>query len=54
MGRAPPSVYEEPLHENVSALLQWGGESSSLGGTLLFASFNVRRAGNYLVHVTLD
>ena len=47
------SVYDEPLHENVQALLNWGGESASLGGTLLFASFSVPRAGSYLVHVTL-
>ena len=58
---SPPSVFDEqnttngkPPHHAISSKLSWGGQSPSLGGTLLFATFCVPRAGNYLVHVTLD
>lgn len=64
-GFASPSVFSSSpqperrlfgghVNESVKAVLAWQGESSSLGGTLLLASFCVARAGNYLVHVTLD
>ena len=52
----PTSLHiEDPhLREQMNAKLSWGGESASLGGTLLLATFSVPRAGNFLVHVTLD
>ena len=43
-----------PGIDSVDVDLAGGGEDARTGGTLLYASFCVPRAGTYLAHVTLD
>ena len=51
---SPMRIEDASLRVQMSSKLKWGGESASLGGTLLLATFAVPRAGSYLVHVTFD
>ena len=55
----PPCVFDEALLPGPTLpasprKLGWGEEPPSLEGTLLYGTFKVPRAGNFLVHVTLD